>query len=55
MDWCGTCRYGEGQPEDGEMCDQCRHNPNTELPKMTRKKKLAEAIVLPDIRQACGE
>ena len=19
------------QPEDGEMCDQCRHNPNTDL------------------------
>lgn len=32
MDICDTCMFGPGEPADGEMCDDCFHNPNAELP-----------------------
>jgi len=29
--WLESVELPAAQPEDGEMCDKCRHNPNTDL------------------------
>lgn len=42
MDICDTCMYGHGQPADGEMCDECRHNPNAELENHWEPRKEAD-------------